>query len=168
MTDYSSIEVREAWKKYYLICFFAFVFIFSFAFIIPGQRKESIDFVFGKWNFAKLPFFLLFAFVPSLCLFYYFDKRVKVRVNSDGIWSRRKGNITWSDIWYFSSTACKMRSDGDIHKLHVRLKDTEDRLDAEETFKFRRVDKSFDEIRSVVEYYAGKYNIEDLGHENEV
>lgn len=89
-------------------------------------------------------------------------------MNSDGIWSRRKGNITWSDIWYFSSTACKMRSDGDIHKLHVRLKDTEDRLDAEETFKFRRVDKSFDEIRSVVEYYAGKYNIEDLGHENEV
>ncbi|HEY8969090.1 MAG TPA: hypothetical protein VIM64_08350, partial [Puia sp.] len=110
--ELNSIEVREGWKKYYLIYFFAFLVAFSFVFIIPEQRKDSIDFFFGKWKFAKLPFFLLFAFVPSLCLFYYFDKRVKVRIDSNGIWSRRKGNIVWSDIWYFNSTVCKMRSNG--------------------------------------------------------
>ncbi|GGB10542.1 hypothetical protein [Puia dinghuensis] len=168
MTDTNFIEVREGGKKYYLFCFFAILFIFSFGFIIPGQRKESIDFLFGKWNFAKLPFFLAFAFVPSLCLFYFFDKRVKVRIDSNGIWSRKYGNIGWNDIWYFNSTICKMRSDGDIYKLHVRLKDTEERLDKEATLKFRRMDRNFDEIRAVVEYYAGKYQIEDLGHESEV
>lgn len=166
--ELNSIEVREGWKKYYLICFFAILFVFSLGFIIPEQRKESVDFLFGKWNYAKLPFFLMFAFVPSLCLFYYFDKRVKVRVDSGGIWSRKNGSIAWTDIWYFNSTVCKMRNDGDIYKLHVRLKDTEERLDKEVTLKFRRMDKSFDEIRAVVRYYAGKYQIEDLGHESEV
>jgi hypothetical protein len=166
--ELNSIEVREGWKKYYLFYFFAILFIFSFGFIIPSQRKESLDFLFGKWNFAKLPFLLGFAFVPALCLYYYFDKRVKVRIDGHGIWSKRKGIVAWNDIWYFNSTVCKMRSEGDIYKLHIRLKDTETRLDKEETFKFRRMDKSFDEIRSVLEYYAGKYNIEDLGHESEV
>jgi hypothetical protein len=166
--DTNSIEVREGWKKYYLFWFFAILLVFSFGFIIPSQRKESLDFFFGKWSFAKLPFILGFAFIPSLCLYYYFDKRVKVRIDSEGVWSRRKGIVAWNDIWYFNSTICKMRSDGDIYKLHIRLKDTEEKSDAEETLKFRRMDKSFDEIRSVVEYYASKYNIEDLGHENEV
>ena len=168
LTDTNVIEVREGWKKYYLFYFFAFLLIFSFAFIIPEQRKNSIDFFFGKWSFAKLPFFLMFAFVPSLCLFYYFDMRVKVRIDCNGIWSRKYGNLAWDDIWYFNSTICKMRSDGDIYKLHIRLKDTEDRLDKEATLKVRRMDKTFDEIRTVVEYYANKYQIEDLGHESEV
>lgn len=168
LLETNSIEVREGWKKYYLICFFAFFVIFSFGFIIPEQRKESIDFFFGKWSFAKLPFFLMFAFVPSLCLFYYFDKRVKVRIDSVGIWSRKYGSILWGDVWYFNSTIAKMRSDGDLYKFHVRLKDTEDRLDKEITLKFRRMDKSFDEVRTVVEYYAGKYHIENLGYESEV
>jgi len=117
-----------------------------------------------------LPNFRLNCFL-LLCLafrfFYYFDKRLKVRIDSSGIWSRKYGNLVWDDIWYFNSTVCKMRSDGDIYKLHVRLKDTENRLDKEVTLKFRRMDKGFDEIRGVVEYYASKYKIEDLGHESE-
>ena len=60
-----------------------------------------------------------------------------------------------------------MKSDGDIYKLHVRLKDTENRLDKEVNLKFRRMDKSFDEIRAVLKYYARKYEIRDLGHESE-
>jgi hypothetical protein len=30
------------------------------------------------------------------------------------------------------------------------------------------MDKSFDEVRAIIEYYAGKHQIEDLGHESEV
>jgi len=163
----TSIEIREGWKGYYLTCFFAIVFIFSLGVIIPEQRKGTIEFFFGKWSFAKLPFLLMFAFIPGLCLFYYFDKRVKVRIDSSGIWSRKNGKLSWDDIWYFNSTVCKMKSDGDVYMLHVRLKDTENRLDREVNLKFRRVDKNFDEIRAVVEYYARKYEIQDLGHESE-
>jgi len=168
MTEANSIQVREGWKKYYLFCFFAILFVFSLAFIIPAQRHDSIEFFFGKWSSAKLPFILFFALVPGICLFYYFDKRVKVQIDSKGIWSKKKGNLPWDDIWYFNSTVCKMKSDGDIYKLHIRLKDTEDRLDKSVNLKFRRMDKGFNEIRAVVEYYARKYGIQDLGHESEV
>ena len=60
-----------------------------------------------------------------------------------------------------------MRSDGDIYKLHITPKDPDGLLDNEVILTFRRMDKNFDEIRPVVESYARKYNIEDMGHENE-
>ena len=165
--EVKSIEVREGWKRYYLILFSAWTFFLSLGFIIPEQRPESIEFFFSDWRVATLPFKLFFVIVPCIFLFYYFDKRVKVRIDDSGIWSRKKGNLPWDDIWYFSSTILKERSDGDVYKLHVRLKDREDRLDKEVTLKFRRMDKTFDEIRAVVEYYAVKYKIEDLGQESE-
>ena len=145
----------------------AWVAFLSIGFIIPEQRKGTIDFFFGKWNFAKLPMFLFLIAWLSVCLFYYLDKSIKVRVDSNGVWSKKSGSLSWDDIWYFNSTVCKMRTDGDLYKLHIRLKDTEDRLDKEVIFRFRRMDKTFDEIRPIVEYYAGKYQIQDLGHENE-
>jgi hypothetical protein len=166
LTDLYSIEVRQGGRKNYLFYFFAILFVFSFGFSLPSQRKESIDFFFGKWSFTKLPFFLGFAFVPSLCLFYYFDRGIKVRIDSEGIWSRKNGNIGWDEIWNFSSTFSKGPRYGDIYQLLIRLKDTETRLDEEVILKFQGMDKSFDEIRPVVEYYARKHKIEDSGHVN--
>ena len=167
MPESNFIEVREGWKKYYLTLFFACLAIYSVGFIIPEQRKASIDFFFGKWRFAKLPFFLMFAFVPSFCLFFYFDNRVKVRIDSNGIWSRKYGSISWNEIWYFDSSIYKFRSDGDLYMFHIRLKDTDERLNKDLTFKFRRMDKSFDDIRATVKFYTTKYNILDLGNEDQ-
>lgn len=125
-----------------------------------------MDFVFGKWSFKKLPFFLWFAFMPSLPLYYYLDRRIKVRIDSEGIWSRRYGNMTWREIWSFSSTFNKGQRYPDIYQLQIRLKDTETRVGEEVTLKFQEMDKRFEEIRSVVEYYARKYEIEDSGNTN--
>ena len=59
--------------------------------VVGGHRDEAVRAsrgIYGKkkaTTSAKLPFFLMFSFVPSLCLFYYFYKRVKVRIDSTGI-----------------------------------------------------------------------------------
>jgi hypothetical protein len=168
LTELNSIEVREGWKKYYLIILFVWFAIMGVAFLIPEQRQGSVDFFFGKWSFAKLPVILVFTGWPSFCLFYLLDKRVKLRIDKNGIWSLKNGNIPWDDIWYFYSTVYRMRNDGDVFKLHVRIKDTEDRQDKEILLRLHRMDKNFEEIRTVVENYATKYNIEDLGHNDEV
>jgi hypothetical protein len=167
LTEITSIEVREGWKWFYLLLILAWAAFLSIGFIIPEQRKETVDFFFGKWNFGKLPMFLMLTAWISLSIFYYFDKRVKVRIDSDGIWSKKNGLVSWNDIWYFSSTGYKTQYDGDLFKLRIKLKDTEERLDKEEILKFQRMDKKFDEIRPIVEYYAAKYQIQDLGQENE-
>jgi hypothetical protein len=60
-----------------------------------------------------------------------------------------------------------MRSDGDIYKLHITPKGSDGLLDNEVILTLRRMDKNFDEIRPIVEFYARKYNIEDIGHGNE-
>ena len=133
----------------------------------PSFRKETMDFFFGKLSLLKLPFILIFAIVPCIGLWYLFDKQVKVRIDNDGIWSRKYGTLAWVNICFFSSSICKMRNDGDIYRLHITSKGPDGLLSDEEILTFRRMDKNFDEIRAAVEYYAGKYNIEDKGHEKE-
>jgi len=168
LTEIHSIEVREGWKKGYLLFFLTWMFCMSLGFFIPEQRHESIEFFFGKWNFAKLPFISFFVLVPCISLFYYFDKRVKVRIDSNGIWSGKNGSFPWDDIGYFNSTVSKAIGDAATYKLYIRLKDPEGTLGKEVMLKFRRMDKSFDEIRTVVEYYANRFKIGDEGHESEV
>ena len=87
-----------------------------------------------------------------------------MRIDSEGIWSRKNGNMGWDEIWNFSSTFSKGPRYGDIYQLRIRLKDTETRVGEEVTLKFQEMDKRFEEIRSVVEYYARRYKIEDSGH----
>jgi hypothetical protein len=166
LTDIYSIEVRPGGRRKFFFYFIAFLLILSVGFILPSQRKESIDFFFGKWSFTKLPFFLFFAFLPSLPLYYYLDRGVKVRIDSEGIWSRKYGNMSWEEIWSFSSTLKKGQRYPDIYQLCIRLKDTETRLGEEVTLKFQEMDKRFEEIRPIVEYYARRYKIEDSGHTN--
>ena len=167
MTALNSIEVRKSWKNYYLFSFLAFVGIISVFFIIPSQRQETIDYFFGKWTIAKLPGFIVLFGIMSLCLFYYFDNRVKLKVDRNGIWTIKHKETSWDDIWYFSTTVYNLK-EGDLYYLKLRLKDTENRLDKELKIRYRRMDKDFTEVREIISYFATLHNIQDLGHEKEI
>jgi hypothetical protein len=164
-TELNSIEVREGWKGYYLFAFGIWAFGIIYMLFSPNSQK-SINFLFSNWTLAKLPTFIVLLGLPALCLYYYFGKRVKLKVDKEGIWTNRYKTLPWTDIWYFSSTISKMR-EGDLYYLKLRLVDTEERLDKEVKIRIRRMDKDFPEIREIVEYYASQNNIKDLGHEEE-
>jgi hypothetical protein len=168
LTELNSIEVKAGDKKFYIGLLFVWLVIMAVGFLIPEQRKESIDFFFGKWSFAKLPALFVFTGWPIACFYFLFDKRVKIRIDKDGIWSLKYGSLSWDDIWYFDTKVIVWRGDNSGRQLHIRLKDTKDRLDKEEVFRLEKMDKSFEDIRAMIEYYAAKYKIEDLGHENAV
>jgi hypothetical protein len=168
LTELNLIEVREGGKKYFIGLLLLWLACMAMAFLIPEQRKSSIDFLFGKWSFAKLPAIFVFGGWPCFCLFHLLDKRVKIRIDKDGIWSLKYGNVSWDDIWYFDTKVTVWRNDRSGRELHIRLKDTEDRLDKEEFLRLDKRNKSFEEIRAMIEYYATKYKIEDLGHENPI
>lgn len=164
LTELNSIEVRNGWKNYYLAGFLCFAAVIGACFIIPSQRQGTIDYFFGDWTFAKLPGFLTLFGIMGLCLFYYLDNRVKLRVDKNGIWTKKHKNTSWDDIWYFSSTISRMR-EGDIYYLKLRLNDTDDRLDKELKIRYSRLNKNFRDVREIITYYAAKYNILDMGHE---
>ena len=166
MTELNSIEVREGGKKFYIALLLVWFAIIAIAFLIPEQRKGSIEFWFGKWSFGKLPAIFVFGGWPCFCLFHLLDKRVKIRIDKDGIWSLKYGNVSWEDIWYLDTKAIQWKGDKSGRQLHIRIKDTEDRLDKEEFLRLDKKDKTFEEIRAMIEYYAAKYKIEDLGHED--
>lgn len=146
--------------------FLAFAAFIAICFIIPSQRQGAIDYFFGKWSIAKLPGHIVLFGIMGFCLFYYFDNRIKLKVNQKGIWTIKYKNIPWNSIWYFSSTICKVK-EGDIYYLKIRLKDTEERVGKEFKIRYRRMDKEFRDVREIISFYTAKYNIQDLGHEKE-
>jgi hypothetical protein len=163
LTDLQSIEVREGSKKYYF--FGLLVWIAILISFIREQGGDTIDLFSGKWSFRKLEMLLLFTVWPLYCLFFLFDKRIKLRIDKNGIWTIRNNNIFWGDIWYFSSGVYKMRTQANIYYFKVRLRDTETTVDKEIKIRLQRMDKAFEDIRSVIEYYAAKNNVYDMGHE---
>lgn len=165
-TDLTSIEVREGWKKYYLVAFLGWIAFVAAIFII--QPKQTADFFFRTFSMGQIPALFFLIAIPAICIFYYFDTGIKVRIDKDGIWRRKNGIIEWNTIWYFDTTILKDGLDGDTHYLKLKLKDRQDQPGKEITIKFRRIDKSFIDIRDVVCYYAQLHNIDDMGHEKEI
>jgi hypothetical protein len=167
LTDLHFIEVREGWKNYYLFCFLGFVALIIFSCTYPESRQSNIDIFFGKWTFAKLPLLITIYGMMGICLFFYFDKRVKLKIDRNGIWTLKYKEILWTDIWYFNTTILNQR-EGNLYYIKFRLKDTENRFDKEIKIRYRRMDKDFEEVRGVISYFAKTHNIQDLGHENEI
>jgi hypothetical protein len=162
LTDFLSIEVKDGWKK---LCLLGLVFWMIFVAIgfIPEYRKETMNFLFGKWSFTKLPMFISSACWLLYCLYYYLDKRVKLKIDQNGIWTIKYKDVYWTDIWQFNSTEYKMRrSEGDIYYLFFLLKNGK-----EIKIRLHRMEQNFLDIRSIIEYYAAKHNIIDMGHGSE-
>lgn len=165
-TDPTSIEVREGGKKYYLLGFLGWILFVAFIFIV--QPKQTADFFLNNFSMGKLPSLFFVIVLPAIGIFYYFNTGIQVKIDKNGVWHKKNGIIEWKNIWHFNTTISKGGLHGNTHYLKLKLKDTPDQSDQEIILKFRRVDKSFIDIRDVVSYYAQQHNIEDKGHEKEI
>ncbi|MES2372569.1 MAG: hypothetical protein V4557_08320 [Bacteroidota bacterium] len=165
-TDLTSIEVREGWKKYYLIGFLGWMAFVAAIFII--WPKQTAFFFYNTFSMGQTASLFFLIAIPAICIFYYLDTGIKVRIDQNGVWRRKDGIIEWNTVWHFHTTILKSGLSSNTHYLKLKLKDTQDQLDKEITVKFRRTDKKFVDIRDVVSYYAQQHGIEDMGHEKEI
>jgi len=155
------LEVREGWKGYYLFWCFVWFAIIPICLIIPSQRQDTWNFFFRNWNINKWPAFLVLFGIPAICLFYYFDKKVKIRIDALGIWTKKHGTIFWNTISTYRTTQVYQK-EGDQYTIILQLKEPEH--ESEVRIEFRRMNKSIEEIREAISHYAIQYDIGDKGH----
>lgn len=153
------LEVREGWKHYYLFWSIAGFLIVPVCLIIPSFREDTIGFFFRDWNITTLlAIFVVFG-MPTISLIFYFDKRVKIKIDALGIWTKKHDTIFWSDISAYRTSQVYL-NEGDNYAIILQLNE----LQKEVRIEFRRMDKDIEEIRAAINYFAMHYHIEDKGH----
>jgi hypothetical protein len=154
------LEVRKGGKGYYLFWGIAWVMLILSFFILPSKRQDTID-IFYNWKLAKLPVFLVIIGIPVICLYNYLDTRVKIKIDDLGIWTKKHGTIFWNDIISYRTKQVYL-NEGNLYILILILNETDPGREIE--IEFKRMDKSIDEIREVISYYATQCGIENMGH----
>lgn len=161
-----TLEIKEGWKGYYIFNFILWIAVLAAVLIFTKKRRDAFDFFFSNWTWAKLPTFLVIIGIPAICLFYYFDKRVKVKISNDGIWTKKDGTISWQSFSSFHSQQTYSK-DGDIYTIYFRRKEQAHSSGKEIKIELRRMNTPFNEVRNKIRLYAIKYGIEDIGHKKD-
>jgi hypothetical protein len=162
-SNLNSLEIRHGWKNYYLFGFFSWIAIILIGFIIPSLRGKTNTFFFGDLTISKILVFAIILSIPTVCLYNYFDKQVKLKIDNLGVWTKKNGIIQWQDLQYFRTTEIYAK-EGDIYNLIFKQKENMQFVEKEIKIELRRMDKDFNEIRREISSYLTAYKIEDLGH----
>ena len=117
-----NFEIKEGWKGYYLSALIIWIGLIAICFVFEKSRQETINFFFYNWTWIKLPALLMILSIPAVCLFYYFDRRVKLMLNKDGIWTKKHGTLSWKTLLYFYSKQ-GYHSGGDIYMIYLKRKE---------------------------------------------
>ncbi len=91
-TDLTSIEVREGSKNYYLLTIIFCIGLLAF------NSQHYFDN--GVFDIKKITFHhafydvLLIIAIPG-CIYFYYDKRIKVIIDNTGIWTKKYDAVPW-------------------------------------------------------------------------
>ena len=118
-------------------------------------------------HFTIVQYFFLLVF---LAMFVYpliklTDNKVKVRIDKEGIWTKKQGTIPWTSIWYVYSTERTERA-MTATNLKIKLKESPENPEGKEIrIPLSALDKDLDEVRKTLNYFTQSYGIYDLGHD---
>jgi hypothetical protein len=112
-------------------------------------------------GFKESPIYLslILLFFISLCAFFgfkYFDKRIKLIINENGIWAHKTGQIEWTNIRTIYFLERKGKFSEIFLKIFLNNPDTEISLE------INSLDKSELDITNVLEFYCKSYPIHFL------
>lgn len=129
-----------------------------------GLLTESLE----NWkkliNETNFLMILLVLFIYGMSIYYWFkvfDKRIKLIINSKGIWSLKTGFIDWSNFWYFYVKEEKTTKAGTFRFIILKKKNDEKDYKIDLTF----YDKTYEEVKEAININSKKYPVIDLRFE---
>jgi|GEM_PF-2217595 len=165
-TQIQSLEVRNSKYIKWAIPFALLVSIVISIFIIKGILSKKFWLDFQPLSLGT--FALLVALIWGIIYYsksFYYEKQIQLKINKDGIMIINNQTLLWDDIWYFNTKDENMGRGGRLNTLEIKLKEGVDYKKDFFEFPLDNYDKSKEEIRSIIEYYAAIHDVKDLGHE---
>lgn len=139
-----------------MVLYPAIIFLAITIYMLVGPYEKT-RVLFESVNFGSIVFTLVIVGGLVFSLYHYFDKRIKLVINKNGVWSLKNGQINWDQVWYFHIQISDDRYKSET--LCVKQKDT----DTEIKIGLGGYDISKDAILSSFKYYSSQHSIHDLG-----
>ncbi|HMC99307.1 MAG TPA: hypothetical protein VKH37_04110 [Ferruginibacter sp.] len=154
---YSRFEAKNNRNSFLFYLLFSSIPIAGISYSIISDPKKELA------EFNKSPIFcsifvaLFLLFFGFMCYKYFFDKKVKLIVDKDCIWTSRYGQVQWQSVWYIFQQEIKGRINQE--KLVIKLNEDDKELTLDTTY----YDKTAEEILNALKEYSKGFEIQFLG-----
>jgi hypothetical protein len=155
--DTNELIIRGSHKK--IPFFLLFITIPCIALVIELQ-KSSQNFFTGNL-FVAIFFLTICCGGTAYSWFKFFDKRIRLIINQNGIWMSKSGLIEWNNIWYYHFTEDIVKA-REYHCFAFKIKSDHTEYKIDITF----LDKAYQQIQEAISINSKKYSIIDLGFES--
>ncbi|HMK20183.1 MAG TPA: hypothetical protein VK492_18415 [Chitinophagaceae bacterium] len=126
--------------------------------ILKNPKEEMTEFSKSPIGLSILLSFFLFSF-GFFCYKYFLDKKTKLIIDKDGIWTSKFGQVKWQSVWYIYQK--EMRGKFIEQKLIIKLNEDDKEIKLDTTY----FDKTEDEIIAALKGYSSKFNVQFLDKE---
>ena len=109
-------------------------------------------------GFNQILAFIILILVLVLGLRDFNNPKIKMKVNENGIWTKKTGQIDWNDISYFYYTN-RYAKFGNIISLYFMLYTQKSEL----IIDLSNANPGITKIRTVINKYKGDHSVDDFG-----
>jgi len=125
--------------------------------IYTGNANEKLE-----WkNKNVFGFYFLHVFVVAMAVIFWvwvFHKKILVKINDEGIWTKKFKLIKWEDIEAFYTTEQQLKGFKGYNLVLL------DKINNDYDVNFSFSDQSITSLREIMNYYRNRYGFRDSGH----
>ena len=157
--SYFGLTAKTNRKKFLLPLIFGVIPIVGLTYaILKNPKEEMTEFSKSPIGLSILILFLLFS--SGFFFYKYFlDKKIKLIIDKDGIWTSKYGHVKWQSVWYIYQK--EIRGKFTERKLIIKLNEDDKEIKLDITY----FDKTQDEIIAAFKEYSSKFNVQFLDKE---
>jgi hypothetical protein len=125
--------------------------------LLAGPISEWIISI--KEHFITVPLLLMvFYGIAAFFWFKVFDRKIKLIINQNGLWTKSTGFVYWESVWYYYLRERRTFKAGTFYDLFFKLRDDEKDYKLEITF----LNTDYNKIRRAIKLNARNYNVHEL------
>lgn len=162
----NSTEYLELRKAKFIYFFITFILLLALIVNVADKQKRAdlISSFYPDFTWYSLVILLIVFSIIIYIVFNLLDRKVKLKISEEGIWTKKFGGIAWKEIWYVATEESKS-SNGKPLSLTIKLKqDQEENTEREYVVQLAGLNYDLKNLWKVMNYYCEKYEIINLGH----
>lgn len=154
INDPNELVARGSHKK---VLLYALLFSIPFVGLLTVNSLKSF---YSENLFAAVLLTFIFCVIPIYFWYMVFDKRIKLIINKNGIWSSKMHLVSWNSLWYYHIKEDLIKGTK-YHFFIFKIKNSGIDYKVDITF----YDKTYIEILNAIKINSNGYSIIDLGFE---
>ncbi len=158
----AALLIRRS-KFIYLFRILVLILIFGVNVLDKSVRNQLLSFFYGSSWLSLLISGIVLSII-SYQIFLFADNRIMLKISDDGIWTKKYGTVSWTEIAYLWELEPLGLYTRNSYSLIIKSKrDFEANSQTEMKIDLSKLNIGKPVLRKVLGQYCGKYGVRDLG-----